>query len=176
MGRTQSTRWLFQFLNVFIHPVGGCNLFCATTSSHNVLKPLQKSFKIHKSKGLMKGRCQGKGAADCSTFGPKIIQPWGGNNFSQLCLFTLALATLPTPPEQLPDVLQRTEERKLSNTNTIKLSGNLIGQLSRGTVAILLWGDNESHQSLLGWKKVPPPWWWCECVCLRVRSLSAEAQ
>lgn len=33
------------------------------------------------------------------------------------------------PVQQLPDALRMTEERKLWNTNTIKLSANLIGLL-----------------------------------------------
>lgn len=73
------------------------------------------------------------------------------------------------PMQQLPDALRMTEERKLSNTNTIKLSGNLIGLLSRGTVAFLLWGDNESHHSLLGWKKgASSVVIVCVCTCICV--------
>lgn len=102
----------------------------------------------------MNGRCRcGKGLLNSY---PKDSPTMGGNDFSQLCLLTIRSCHSSNPAltiQQLPDALWMTEERKLSNTNTIKLSGNLIGLLSRGTVAILLWGDNESHHSLLGWRK-----------------------
>lgn len=155
VGHMQSARWLFQFLNVFFLPQnnysGRCNLLCVVSSLHNKVRPPVPSiWFLHGIKLLIKARCL------CGNSEPKVSPTMGENNFSQLCLFTLVLATSSNPAltvQQLPDALRMTEERKLSNTNTIKLSGNLIGLLSRGTVAILLWGDNESHHSLLGWKK-----------------------
>lgn len=72
------------------------------------------------------------------------------------CAFSsqiLPLSFHAQPTRQLPNVLAMTEERKLSNTNKIKLSGNLIGLLRGDAAAILLWGDNESHHSLLGWEE-----------------------
>lgn len=55
--------------------------------------------------------------------------------------------------QQLPDALWMTGERKLWRTNTIKLLGNIIGRLMGVLWLLELRGDNESHHSLLGWKK-----------------------
>lgn len=55
--------------------------------------------------------------------------------------------------QQLPDALWMTGERKLWSSNTIKLLGNIIGRLIGVLWLLQLRGDNESHHSLLGWKK-----------------------
>lgn len=101
---------------------------------------------------------------------PELKTTIWGDHLSQLCLLRLVLQTSVLMAQQLPDALRMTGERKLWSSNTIKLSGNVIGQLIGVLWPRLLWGDNESHHSLLGWKKRGLPCgdgeWGCVCVCV----------
>lgn len=64
----------------------------------------------------------------------KIVSGW--YYFQPTVTFHVSTCHFPNrsiPEQQLPDALPMTEERKLLNINTIKLSGNLIGLLRIGT-------------------------------------------
>lgn len=122
IGHMQSTRWLFQFLNVFIplknNQCVGCNLWCVVTSLHDKLKPpfLSPRGEGNKVKRLMKGRClQGQQLLNSH---PKYSPTIEGNHFSQLCLFTLALATLQTSPSPYNNSPMHSEWQRKGNYRT----------------------------------------------------------